>query len=438
MMKSLILLSLILPDANNDGMTDNSVGQNGLDNTVDTLDDYSDPNGKVNSPKDDLEDVDSDAAGNVPLFEDVDYRDTVIILGYEVSGRVFIDSNVDGINANSEQGISALPVVLFDTEKNTCESIRTTDGNYLFPRVKPGKYRLYIASGESVPVPWHCGIAQVKNPAGYRPTTANVIVEFTVDQAAIKEKNFGYVKNPLFEPNHNGSTMPGMSTLYAHRFITPAKGTVSFASVNRGGPTPNWLSLIYHDVNCDSKLTANENLAGSYNLLAGESICLINKVSAPVNAITNEKFTNIITATFDFKNSLAGTSQLSVIDHTKIESTHITSGVAKLVLIKTVQNMTQGTAETEQHNQAQPNDVLRYRIYYENKGNAPLTELVINDSIPAFTELKGSPQCEMPLGQGLTNCTPSISDDKIKWVFGINDGLAGGGKGVVSFEVTID
>lgn len=430
-----------LPDLNNNGMTDNPVGNNGLDNTVDMQDDYSDPNGKINSPKDDLEDVDGDATGNLPMFEDADYRDT--ILGYEVAGRVFVDANVNGTNDSSETGIGGLPVVLFDTVNNTCQSIRTRgDGRYRFPLVKPGNYRLYVASRESVPIPQYCGIAQVKDPANYRPTTNPVMAAFTVSTAAVTDKDFGYVTAPLFEPNHNGSVMPGMTTLYTHKLTTHSQGKVSFVSTAANSVTAGWQSLIYQDTDCDGQLSSAESVAvvtGIYTLNANESICLINKVIAPSNVLSSETYNNTITANFNYNNnSFAGSVSLTVQDQTKAESVSITGGVAKLVLTKTVQNITQNTAETEQQSQAKPNDVLKYRVYYENVGNAPLTELIINDSIPAFTTLQGSPLCELPLGDSLTHCNPNILGDSLQWIFGATEGLKGGAKGLVSFEVSVD
>jgi uncharacterized repeat protein (TIGR01451 family) len=125
--------------------------------------------------------------------------------------------------------------------------------------------------------------------------------------------------------------------------------------------------------------------------------------------------------------------------NTPVTPTNPTGGNAKLELRKTVQNMTQaGSPETETQNQAKPGDVLKYRIYYNNVGNAPLTDLIINDAVPDFTSIVGSPVCEMPLPNSLTSCTPNLSDDEIEWVFPAIDTLKGGASGVVSYEVKID
>ena len=62
-------------DENNDGKTDNDVGQNGWDNTIENDDSYNDVNGDLESPKDILDDTDEDVDGGIPLSEDLDYRD---------------------------------------------------------------------------------------------------------------------------------------------------------------------------------------------------------------------------------------------------------------------------------------------------------------------------------------------------------------------------
>lgn len=106
-----------------------------------------------------------------------------------------------------------------------------------------------------------------------------------------------------------------------------------------------------------------------------------------------------------------------------------------LTLRKTVENITRGTLETEEQNQAVPGDVLKYRIYYQNVGTSPLTELEINDTVQAFTEFNiGSAQCdETP---STVTCNPVESSHDVEWQF--SGQVNGGDGGVVSFEVIID
>lgn len=65
-----------LTDANKDGRTDGTVGNNGLDNTKESADTYQNPRGTyTNSPSTSFPDLDNDVSANNPPRNDVDYRD---------------------------------------------------------------------------------------------------------------------------------------------------------------------------------------------------------------------------------------------------------------------------------------------------------------------------------------------------------------------------
>lgn len=79
-----------IDDANSDGVTDNAVGANGLDNTHEAADDYSDPNGVVNGPTS-LPDV------QYPGGE-VDFRSDLTDVDLDgISNRLDADEDNDGI-----------------------------------------------------------------------------------------------------------------------------------------------------------------------------------------------------------------------------------------------------------------------------------------------------------------------------------------------------
>ncbi len=377
-----------------------------------------------------------------------DYALTIKVGGFPVKGRVYKDSNINGVNDASEKGVSGLPIVLLDVANNTCVSTKTDgDGNYTFFPVIPGTYQLYEASRETVATPQNCNINKAKDPAGYHSTTVNALASFDVVDAEITGKDFGDINAPVFEPNNSGTVLAGNTVFYAHKFTPPSTGTVTFTAVNTTAVTAGWSNIIYQDVDCNGKLESAEATSpiSSLATTANVDICLVNKVYAPNNVTNGETYANAITAVFDFNgNTIAGSETLKVTDLTKATAntpatpTNPTGGNSKLELRKTVQNITQNGAETETQNQAKSNDVLKYRIYYSNVGNAPLIDLIIRDTIPAFTSIVGSPVCELPLPNDLTSCTPSVSVGAIEWVFPASDTLKAGGEGVVSYEVKID
>lgn len=388
----------------------------------------------------------NDTASYVLSGEVEDYPITIEIGGYPVKGRVYNDTNVDGVSDdNNEVGISDLPIVLLDTNNNNCISTRTNaEGFYEFFPVVPGDYQLYEASRETVPTPKNCDITTAKDPANYRSTTANVLAQFSVVDAEITGKNFGDVATPHFSPDHSGTVLAGNVVFYTHIFTPKSSGHVTFSASNNTPATAGWESMIYQDVNCNGQLENTEVSAPISNPIATHAetnICLINKVYAPQNVTNGEVFNNIIHANFNFDNAQAGTVGLDVTDLTKVAANTTQpppANSSRLELRKTVQNITQGTAETETQNQAKPGDTLKYRLYYSNTGTGSLTDLVLNDSVPEFTYIKGTPRCEMPLPASLSSCTASVDSDEVVWTFPAADRLQGGAKGVVSYEVIIE
>lgn len=361
--------------------------------------------------------------------------------GVRVSGFVFNDDNVSaGVKENSDNGIASVTVVLFDIANNSCSSVKTnTEGYYQFDNIATGNYTLYESASEAVSTPKNCAPNEA-DLTSYRSTTANVR-QLTVTTADIEHQDFGDVLLPTFSPNHSKTVLPNNVVLYAHTFTPKSTGAVTFASSNSTPASNGWTNIIYQDANCDGVLNgaeANSPITSNLATTANTDICLINKVYAPSNVANGETFSNVINANFDFGNAIAGNVTLKVTDLTKAAANDTKLGSSKLDLRKTVQNITQNGVETEKQNQAKPSDVLKYRIYYSNTGNGPLTDLEIKDTVPDFTTIIGSPICEVPLPNSLTSCTPSLTGDAIEWVFPANDALKGGASGVVSYEVKID
>ncbi len=378
-----------------------------------------------------------------------DYPISIEVGGFPVKGRVYNDSNVDAVNDPSEKGISGLPIVIIGTTNDgdtVCMSTKTdAEGHYAFFPVIPGNYQLYEASRETTPTPKNCDIAMAKDPASYKSTTENVLASFAVVDAEITGKDFGDVHPPSFTPDNSGTINAGNVVFYAHTFTPKSSGTVDFSSVNSAAVTNGWSSIIYPDTNCNGKLDgaeANAPLSTSLVATADTKICLINKVYAANNITNGETYNNVITADFDFGNTITGTTTLKVTDLTKAAAnTAVTptkptkAGSSKLELRKTVQNITQNTPETETQNQAKPGEILKYRIYYSNTGTGAITDLEINDTAQEFTLLQtGTANCDStPTG---LNCSAVELNPDVEWRF--TGTLQGGAKGSVSYQVIVE
>ena len=394
----------------------------------------------------------SEAVGSKSNGEVEDYPITIDAAGATVSGRVYIDANSNTVEDIGENGISNTVVVLYDSLDNSCRSVTTNgNGEYSFTDILDGGYELYQAHGETTPIPQSCNATLANNPTGYQSTTDDIL-SFLVMGVNVTDQDFGEVAGTnsptsgntgtgiFFAPNHQSEILPGNVVFYAHKLRSEADGSVRFTSNGSNNTAAGWSHLIYRDSDCNGKLDGNEASTPieriNFGISAGSELCIIDKVYAPSNVPPQDSYRVDTTATFNYTNTSLAQAVLKVTDVTTAGQTASTTvGESRLVLRKTVENLTQLTAEAESSNQAKPGDRLKYRIYYRNTGTGPITDLKVNDSVPAFTGfLAGSHTCDVtPTGM---SCTPTISLDALNWVF--TGSLIGGAAGNVSYEVVVD
>jgi len=386
----------------------------------------------------------SAGTGNTPITSKAlpnDYRTESLLEILNVSGSVYVDVNSDANFSVGEAGISGVTIVLYDVVSGRCRSVKTNAaGEYRFFPVPAGSYQIIESAQESITTPSQCP-PQPLDPAGYRSTTPNTL-SITVSDSNIVNQHFGELSGPVLSPDHSGQVTPDSVIFYAHKFTTPANGVVVFSSTVGNSPVPGWAYLIYRDANCDGILNGSEGstpIAGiNLGINGGQQLCIINKVYAPANVPAQDQHQLITNAKFTYSGGGLGVENLKVIDLTTAGADAAVapdSGSASLKLRKTVENLTQGTAETATLNQANPSDVLKYRIYYRNSGTGAIAELKVNDTVPVYTGLVvGSEACEVTPAS--LTCTPNVSLDKLDW--GFVGSLLGGGSGHVSYEVVVD
>jgi uncharacterized repeat protein (TIGR01451 family) len=100
----------------------------------------------------------------------------------------------------------------------------------------------------------------------------------------------------------------------------------------------------------------------------------------------------------------ANTAQTVVNGNTLTASTSAT--ILASDVVKTVQNITQGTAATITSNNGNPGDILEFSLTYQNGTNYSLTSFALSDNLPANTSyVAGSAAC-VTVPAGLT-CAPS-------------------------------
>ncbi len=377
------------------------------------------------------------ATGTATDGEVEDYVVTIQQDGAVLTGKVFNDANVNGIN-DTEAGIDNVTVVLKDDSANTCRSVQTqADGSYQFAGLAAGSYTVYEAANANVPVPDTCPPVTA-DPTGYSSSTANSKT-LSIAANATVQQDFGDVASPSFTLDNSLVTQPNTTVVHPHIFRTEVNGEVSLSLIEENLDPSNllWESQLLRDANCDSKLNAGDTvITGAISLNAGDKLCILTKVLTPANASSGATQTLTLQSEFTYGDGsvLTATNKQTRTDTTKVNaasSDTAVSGAGKLDLKKFVWNVTRNqSGET-----ALPGETLRYTIQYENIGDGVLDELVVHDALPSFTDLvAGSPTCVQTPTE-LSLCTPHVVDNAIDWSF--VGKLQAGNHGSVSYEVVI-
>jgi len=118
----------------------------------------------------------------------------------------------------------------------------------------------------------------------------------------------------------------------------------------------------------------------------------------------------------------------------------VESSEGVLKLRKTVRNVTQGTPEGVS-NGAAAGDVLEYRIFLDNPGDLPATNIVIHDRTPPYTELASAIPSPVSIGGDVVCTMTTPGADTAGYAGALQWDCTGshepGATGSVSFEVRI-
>ena len=349
---------------------------------------------------------------------------------YTLSGRVFQDKNVNGLD-DSETGLRKVTVVLQKLSDQTCQITRTdTSGAYQFSQLNQGDYSVYEAAQTDIdantcpPTP--------SDPNQYTSSSPNQR-PVTINQQSLSEINFADVRRPSLSLNHSLVIHPDSVAVYAHRFRSYSSGTVLF-SLQNSVATPNldWASQLYRDVNCNQQLDATDTpLTSALNLSANQTVCVLVKVLSPSNASSGATYTFAVQSQFVFGD---GSLIAEPVLQTQRDITRViadTQGAGNLVLNKAVYNVTRDTEGSV----ALPSEILRYTLHYTNSGDGKLHDFALHDSVPAFTHLVGTPTCGTT-PSALDTCQAVVDGTALEWQF--SGYLPAGAEGEVTFTVQVD
>ena len=182
--------------------------------------------------------------------------------GFKVSGTLFEDWNVDGIQSPGEPGIPGAAMVLYNSVSLSCRSVFTdANGFYEFTGTTSGPKTITERNGSLVPVPAVCPPPVLgADPSGFLSSTTNSRSIFVINDD-ITGLNFGDVRLPALTPDLEGVASPGGIQTYSHIFDAPTNGDVSFSALSSASPVlTGWTSTIYLDQDCSGDLTIGDSV----------------------------------------------------------------------------------------------------------------------------------------------------------------------------------
>ena len=343
-----------------------------------------------------------------------------------ISGTVFKDNGApvgtsntgtpnDGLKNGSETGLAGLAVSLTNCAATTYGTT-STDSNGAYSLdipaavvtsaavcVTAGLPSSYLATGASVSgTATPDGSTTTVGAIAYTYSRAQQRQAFAAPASGALVLDFGAVAPSSFVLGSAQSGQPGTSATYPHTFTAQTGGAVSF-SVTSSTATPaqsGWSEKIYADAGCTGILQSGAVLlyppAAAVTVVAGQQVCILVQQIIPAAAVNGNNNTAVVQANLSFANAAPSMFATYVLNDIT------TVGNTTLGLRKEVRNFTQ-LAPWGVSNQAKSGEVLEYRITYINNSAAPLTKVVLNDAVPAYTTFQSATAGPVPTGAG--NCT---------------------------------
>ena len=248
--------------------------------------------------------------------------------------------------------------------------------------------------------------ATVTAPAGATPADSRDIV-FTVTSAgtglsdSMKDRvTVNTVRNVSFTPDRTGQIAPGGSVTYTHILTNNGNVTEGAAANllpftaatvgNLGSTTSVYVDLNNNGIADPNELVTGGDLTallattpGGAGLQPGESATILVKVQAPTNATAGQADTSTVTIT------PTGSTAVSIND-----TTTVNIGQVRLTKQQALDVGCDGIPDSAYSLNtiaAKPGTCVAYQITASNDGNAPVSAVVINDTVPTYTTLQTPP-----------------------------------------------
>jgi uncharacterized repeat protein (TIGR01451 family) len=328
--------------------------------------------------------------------------------GSRVTGNIFIDDGLstgtpsDALRNGAERPMPNLPVT---AGTGTFARTSMSDG--------AGSYTLYVpnAWGENVSLshPHQPATGHNNGSVAYTAQSAAdpnaAKIELLVDSGTTYTRNFGVVPATLFAPDQSGhASSPGVIG-YTHRLKPGMPGTVTLSGVG------SFTYQFFLDGNCDGEVSSAErtplttiSVTDSWRDNDGQfKSCAVEVRVLVPHGVPHERM-DVAMVHADL--AWLGAPH-AVIERRSLTDLTTITNQAGLKLDKRVRNVTQGTAFASVGT-GKPGDELEYCIDYANLGVETITDVVITDPVPFFTDFVSSGNATLIAGIVTLN-SPSLA-----------------------------
>ncbi|RQO59204.1 hypothetical protein DBV14_07750 [Variovorax sp. KBW07] len=194
-------------------------------------------------------------------------------------------------------------------------------------------------------------------------------------------------------PNNSGQVAPGGTVVYPHTLTNTGSQSCGAYTLTATVPSADaalgWTTAIYIDVNGDGQIDANDTLVTgpqTGTLAPGASRKLLVRVFAPGGATAGATDTVTVTATFTDTAPNCGAPSATDVSTIITGQIRVLKTQAPDANCDGVADIAFGPAPL----QLKPGQCIVYKVVATNEGTAPVTNIAINDAVPAYTALSAA------------------------------------------------
>ncbi|MBX2839281.1 MAG: DUF11 domain-containing protein [Gammaproteobacteria bacterium] len=358
-----------------------------------------------------------------------------------LSGHVFYDTSTsfntshDGVFDAAEAAQADRLLNLFDANSNVLLATVITNGEGLWRTTLDASYANQPIRVQLVDEP---GTYTISEAPAYTTGSINDGVLIVVPQIGVEltDIDIGVITSPLLTPNQSTSATAGSVIRFAHTYVAPSHGSITAAVNSQENPgSPVWPQRLVLDANCNGNIDVAEmEMTGTETVIPEQTVCFIVDVFVPSNVAVGATLGADLTVNYIAADPAAIGHGFTAIIGNLDNVTATASDEGQLELVKTVRNASDGEVPSVS-NAAAPGETLEYIITYTNTGSGSISDLMINDTAPAYTSVQaGTVQCANTPSS--VSCTPAINGDDVEWEF--SGSLGAGESGQVRYSVLVE